>query len=199
MEASFSKVELDFETQNWILARTAFEQRHKDNDMRREFLGTQTTGLSVQESCLASQREAGSKYAKGLGNVLSKIDSLMKVGDIAIKSAPESVGLVWMGIRLCMSSFRDDFATFTRFSGACADIIGIMISCRVYGRMYGNRSGPDDFREIHNKVVAFIPEIYANVLDFSYAVKKHMGKHTAGKQNTGLIASFANETISTNC
>ena len=189
MESPFNRIELDFESQNWNAARTTFMQRHKDNDTRKIFLSEQTTGPTVKEGCLKMQNEADNKYAKGLGGILSKIDTLMKVGDLAIKSAPESVGLAWMGIRLCLHSVQDDFATFTLFSGACADIIGIMISCRVYGKMYGNRKAPEDFQEIHNKVVGYIPDIYADILDFSYAVRKHMGKALGVRVVKGIFSS----------
>lgn len=181
MESSANKLELDFESQNWNAARKRFMAKHKDSDRRREFLANRTTGTEVKEKCKEMQSEAEGKYASGLGNILSKIDILMSVGDLAIKSAPESVGLAWMGIRLCLHSFQDDFATFQLFGGACADIIGIMIHCRVYGKMYSNRKAPEDFQEIHDKVIGYIPEIYTKILDFSYAVKKHMGKNVGGQ------------------
>ena len=190
METTVSKAEVDFEGQNWNAARAAFLQRHKDNDRRREFLGDQTTATSVKESCLQLQGSTGNKYAKGLGKILSKMEDLIRVGDLAIKAAPESVGLAWTGIRLCLRAFEDDYAAFQLLSGACADIIEIMISCRVYGRMYGNRKGPDDFQEVHNKVVGYIPTIYADILDFSYTVKKYTSKNTACKLDLELSYCF---------
>lgn len=183
------QAELDFESQNWNKARATFMGRHKDTDQRRKFLQQQTTGSSVKEACLSLQNEADLKYAKGLGGILSKIDALMKVGDLAIKSAPESVGLAWMGIRLCLHSTQDDFATFQLFSQACSDIIGIMISCRVYGKMYGHPEGPSDFQELHSKVVDYIPNIYTEILDFSYAVRKHSDKNVVFRVGKGLFSS----------
>src|SRR5436189_1658914 len=138
LKAPPSKAELDFEGFNWSKARETFKTRHKDTDQRRSFLQSQTTGTSVKDTCLKLQNEADRKYHPGLGGILEKVDALMKVGDLAIKSAPESVGLAWMGIRTCLHAVQGDFATFQLFSGACADIIGIMISCRVYGKMYSN-------------------------------------------------------------
>ena len=71
----------------------------------------------------------------------------MKVGDLAMKSAPENVGLAWTGIRvgLCLHSVENDFVTFNLFSGTAADIIGILISCRAYRKTYGGHQGPEDF------------------------------------------------------
>lgn len=172
-----TKAEYDFEGYNWSQARETFKTRHKDTEQRYDFLQSQTTGSSVKETCLKLQSESDAKYFKSLGGILSKIDTLMNVGDLAIKAAPESVGLAWMGIRMCLHAVQGDFATFQLFSGACADIIGIMISCRVYGKMYSGKEGPEDFQELHSRVVDYIPNIYADILDFSYAIRKYVNKH----------------------
>lgn len=70
---------------------------------------------------------------------------------------------------------------FVSFSGAAADIIGILISCRLYGKMYGTHKGPEDFQELHAKVVGYIPDIYTDILDFSFAMDKHMDKKLGGR------------------
>ncbi|KAL9621124.1 MAG: hypothetical protein Q9160_004375 [Pyrenula sp. 1 TL-2023] len=192
-DAPPTQTEVDFESYNWNNARAAFMQRHKDNEKRQKFLKKQTTGSAVKEKCLELQNTSDRKYSKGLGGILSKVDALMKVGDLAIKSAPESVGLAWMGVRLCLHSVQDDFATFQVFSQACADVIGIMISCRVYGKMYGHPEGPSDFQELHSKVVEYIPTIYASILDFSYAVQKHTDKNALLRIGKGMFSSSKNE------
>lgn len=181
---TFSEAEVGFEANNWGAARDSFQKVHKDRKAMAEFLADQTTPHQARTSCLEAQMRAKSQYNPGLGGVLSKIETFMNVGDLAMKSAPESVGLVWTGIRLCLHSAEDDFATFNLFSGAAADIIGILISCRVYGKMYGGRKGPEDFQELHSKVVEYIPGIYTDILNFSYAMKKHM------ERNTGCKASL---------
>lgn len=192
-DAPPSQTELDFESHNWNNARVAFMQRHKDNEKRQKFLKKQTTGSAVKEKCLELQNTSDRKYSKGLGGILSKVDALMKVGDLAIKSAPESVGLAWTGVRLCLHAVEDDFATFQLFSQACADVVGIMISCRVYGKMYGHPEGPSDFQELHSKVVDFIPTIYGSILDFSYAVQKHTDKNALLRFGKGMFSSAKNE------
>jgi hypothetical protein len=95
-----------------------------------------------------------------------------------------------MGVRLCLHSIEDDFATFQLFSAACADIIGIMISCRVFGKMYGSENnGIEGFQELHSKVIDYIPGIYADILDFSYLVKKHMSQRTGFRIVKGMLSS----------
>ncbi|KAJ9653410.1 hypothetical protein H2198_007408 [Neophaeococcomyces mojaviensis] len=47
--------------------------------------------------------------------------------------------------------------------------------------MYGERNGEnshEDFQELHAKVIDYIPEIYVDILEFSYAMRKYTDKHT---------------------
>lgn len=186
---TFTEAEVSFEARNWAAARDNFQKGHKDKKAMADFLAHQTTPQQARSSCQEAQTRANSQYNPGLGGVLSKIETFMKVGDLAMKSAPESVGLAWTGIRLCLHSVEDDFATFNLFSGAAADIIGILISCRVYGKMYGGHKGPEDFQELHRKVVEYIPGIYTDILNFSYAMNKHMGRNTGLRIIRGMLTS----------
>ena len=194
----FSAVEMDFEARNWRVARTAIQNnpQHKDKKRMAEFLSRQESPQQAKASCLSARNQASKEYAPAVGGVLSKIEAFMKVGDIAMKTAPESVGLVWMGIRLCMHSVEDDFATFSLFSGAASDIIGILLSCRVYGKMYGGdggQKGKQDFKEMHQKVVELIPTIYTKILEFSYQMSKQMGRNMGMRFIKGLLSSAVNK------
>ena len=186
-------IELDFEARNWRAARMRFQTQSKHETERvNEFLSQHESPQQAKEFCVAAQGKASKQYAQAVGGVLSKIETFMRVGDVAMKGAPESVGLAWMGIRLCMHSVQDDFATFNLFSGAAADIIGILLSCRAYGKMYGGdggQKGTADFKELHEKVVNYIPSIYAQVLEFSYQMRKHMGRNMGLRLIKGLLSS----------
>ena len=190
--ATFSEAEVSFEATNWAAARDNFQKGHKDRKAMTEFLAEQTTPQQAKDSCRKAQTKANSQYNPKLGGILSKIETFMAVGDLAMKSAPESVGLAWTGIRLCLHSVEDDFATFNLFSAAATDIIGILISCRTYGRMYGAHKGLEDFQELHQKVLGFIPDIYTEILHFSYAMNKHIGRNAGGEnQIPSLKYSYA--------
>lgn len=146
-----------------------------------EFLAQQETVQQAKASCDKVQAKAKKEYKPAVAGILSKIEMYMKVGDLAIKSAPECVGLAWAGIRFCLHTFEDDFATFSLFSGAAADIIGILISCRVYGGMWGGSKGPKESQELHSTVAELIPGKYTDILDFSYQMKKQMNRNKAGR------------------
>ena len=186
---------MSFEARNWRAARDVFQNQHKDKKAMAEFLRQQESPQQAKASCIEASNRAGKQYAPGVGGVLSKIEAFMKIGDVSMKAAPESVGLAWMGIRLCMHSVEDDFATFNLFSGAASDIIGILISCRVYGKMFGGDGGPKglpDFQELHQKVVDYIPGIYTQILDFSYKMSKQIGRNMGTRFLKGLLSSASN-------
>ena len=194
----FSAAEMDFEARNWRAARDVFQNQrgHKDKKAMAEFLRQQESPQKAKASCIEASNRASKQYAPGLGGVLSKIEAFMQVGDVAMTAAPESVGLAWMGIRLCMHSIEDDFATFNLFSGAASDVIGILISCRVYGKMYGGdggQKGLSDFQELHQKVVDYIPGIYTEILEFSYQMSKQIGRNMGTRFLKGLLSSASSK------
>lgn len=194
----FSPAEMEFEARNWRAARDVFQNQrgHKDKKAMADFLTQQESPQQAKDSCIEASNKASKQYAPGLGGVLRKMEAFMNVGDVAMKTAPESVGLAWMGIRLCMHSVEDDFATFNLFCGAASDIIGILISCRLYGKMYGGDSGQkglQDFQELHQKVVEYIPGIYTEILEFSYQMSKQMGRNMGSRLLRGLLSSAANK------
>ncbi|KAJ4355542.1 uncharacterized protein N0V89_003559 [Didymosphaeria variabile] len=185
----------NFERIYWEKARRSFKEGRKDKDDEKkldEFLKERSTPQETRELCKSTQKKAGNEYSPSLGGILEKIDIAMSFGDLAVKSAPESVGLAWMGIRLCLHAVADDFATFNIFGAACSDIIGIMISCAVFGKMYGPSRGIDSFQEfqkIQSQVTDRIPFIYTEILDFSFSVKKYMGRNKAARWAKGVVIS----------
>ena len=185
----FGDAELNFEKKNWNKALNDFQAKYKEKKKVVEFLKSQSNPHEARAYAINAQSKADKKYASGLGRVLAKIDAFANAGDVAMKAAPESVGLAWMAVRMCLHSWQDDFNVFELFSGACVDMIGIMLSCRVYGKMWGGRKGPDDFQELHSRVVDYIPGIYGNILEFSYRMKIHMDDNAGFRIFKGLFRS----------
>lgn len=113
---------VNYERMYWEKARKNFKQGRlqgkKDKDDEKaldSFLKEWSTPQATREQCKIVQSAADDEYSPAIGGILEKIDFAMSVGDVAIKSAPESVGLAWMGIRLCLHAVADDFATFRIF------------------------------------------------------------------------------------
>ena len=112
----------NFERAYWEKARKSFKQgrmqgkKDKEDEKKLDdFLKDWSTPQETKELCKKVQKEADDEYSPSVGGILEKIEFAMSVGDLAIKSAPESVGLAWMGIRWCLRSVEDDFATFQTF------------------------------------------------------------------------------------
>ena len=194
----FSMAEMGFEARNWRAARDTFQYQrgHKDKKAMEDFLSRQESPQQAKAMAVEASRNAGKQYAPAIGGILSKIEAFMQVGDIAMKTAPESVGLVWMGVRLCLHSVEDDFATFSLFSGAASDIVGILYSCRAYGKMYGGdggQKGLQEFQKLHQRVVDFIPGIYCDILEFSYQMSKHISRNMSIRILKGLLSRASNK------
>lgn len=194
----FTATEVDFEARNWKDARYTFQYQrgHKDKMAMEDFLSWQGTPQQAKASAIEASKNAGRQYTPGVGNVLTKIEAFMQVGDVAMKTAPESVGLVWMGVRLCLHSFEDDFATFNLYSGAASKIIGILISCHVYGRMYGGHGGQkglQELQELHQRVVNVISGIYCDIMEFSYQMSKQISRNMGIQILKGLLSSASDK------
>lgn len=179
--------ELDFNDMAWAQARDRFKAARRASKKPADT--EQALDEYLRQSCSADDainyvktaKKEKPQYQAGLGAILTKIDAFMKLGDVAIKSAPESVGLVWAGIRVCLHSVQDDFATFSAYNDACGDMIGILISCTVYAGMYGKPFAAPKLRDIHRQVLDCIPDIYTNLLDFNYSMKKHTQENRASE------------------
>ncbi|KAF4622806.1 hypothetical protein G7Y89_g14219 [Cudoniella acicularis] len=170
--------EIEFEAKAWASARQQFLEgrrgkKHADTEEAlQDFLSQSCSAESARKYVKDAQKEKP-QYAAGLGVIMTKMDAFMKVGDLAIKSAPESIGLAWAGIRLCLHSVQNDFATFSQYNDACSDMIGILINCSVYADMFGRPHAAKKMKEIHGQVLDRIPKIYAGLLDFNYSMRKH--------------------------
>lgn len=172
-----SAAALDFESKTWQTAVSNFRMLDHKEKRVEEFLKSYSTPQAVSQTLRERQREAPTQYGPVLSKVLGKIDIFLAAGDIAVKGAPESVGLAWTGISLALGSIQDDFATFQLFSGACVDIIGILVTCRLFGRLFETPKGPPEFGEIQDQVLATIPKVYAKILEFSYQMFKYMDRN----------------------
>jgi len=86
---------MDFEARKWRAARDVFENNsgHRDEKAMAEFLSRQESPQYAKAYYQEKSQGAGAQYKAGVGGILSKIEAFMKVRDIAMKSAPEDVGL----------------------------------------------------------------------------------------------------------
>jgi hypothetical protein len=182
--ADMEKAIVDFEKAYWREAIELFkESSDRDEKQTASFLKEWDRPEEVKNFVENTKRRAEKEYSPRFGRILEKIEVAMSVGDIAMKGAPESVGLAWMGVRMCLSTLSDDYTTFGIFGQASLDIMGIMISCAVFSKMYGPSRNIDalNTKEIHSQVTERIPKVYCAILDFSFSVKKYKSQHRGGR------------------
>jgi hypothetical protein len=172
----------EFELQAWNKALEIFRGGGAHRiDRIDEFLQTHKTPQDVKKVCLERKQKSSEASGTIMAKIFSKIDIFLNAGNIAVKAAPESIGLAWTGISLVLGSVQDDYQTLQVFGSGCANIIGIMITCRVFTRMFTIQSGPEDLYEIQRKVIDEVPKLYAKILEFSYQAWKFVGKNQASE------------------
>lgn len=143
-----------YENEAWATAVTAFSKSgvHKEERVQR-FLKQYKSDRAVQKICEDKKKKNPDQYGKIMSKILDKIGIFIKAGNLAVKAAPESVGIAWMGISIVLEAVQDDFQTLQVLGAACADIIGIMITSRLLARMFREPKGPAELKEIQDKYV----------------------------------------------
>lgn len=164
-----------FENEAWTTAINQFTERsgHKEDRIKR-FLKQYKNERTVQKICEDKKRVGSEQYGKVMSKVLDKVGMFITAGNIAVKAAPESVGLAWMGISICLGAVQDDYQSLQVIGAACSDIVGIMITSRLLARMFMEPKGPAYLREIQDKVLEEAPKLYGKIIEFSYQAWKHV-------------------------
>ncbi|KAL9088488.1 MAG: hypothetical protein Q9165_006212 [Trypethelium subeluteriae] len=155
-----------FENEAWTIAITQFSEKsgHKEARLQR-FLKDYKSEQTVQKICEDKKRNGSEQYGKVMSKILDKIGMFTTAGNIAVKAAPESVGLAWMGISVVLGAVQDDYQTLQVIGAACADIVGIMITSRLLTRMFKEPRGPAYLREIQDKVLDEAPNLYGKIIE----------------------------------
>lgn len=161
----------------------------KDAELLREFFRDRTTPEDTKRAAEALQGDAGKKYGgrkvgdveipeSWIANIMGNIENFVAAGDFATKNAPESVGMAWYAIRLTLTAIHSNYDLYTFFGTGLSDVSEIMIIVRHYDRLYDERSKPQwKPSPLVEKLFQDVIGAYAAVLDFSFAIKRHL---TAG-------------------
>lgn len=183
----------------WDEARDLFVQRLReqgeDSSTVEQFLKDKATLEDARQSAANLRDDSDRKY--GLNESRSKgisgkwirriIDKFTTFGNVAMSAAPESVGLAWFAISQVLSAIQNDYKLYGTFNTALNDITEIMILVRTYDKIYQGQD-VDGAGSIYHELSNGIREVYTSILDFSYAVKKHI----MGGKRSKLIHGFKN-------
>ncbi|KAK2597702.1 hypothetical protein N8I77_012469 [Diaporthe amygdali] len=153
-------------TSLWEKAHKKFTKSNPKADS--EFLMHNDTPKDLTTYLRGKKHEAARKYQR-YGTVLERLDVIAGIGDIAMKAAPESVGLVWTGFRFVFTMIHSDKEMCSALVDAVDFFSEVVLVCQIYGRRYANS---DKQNPITKRVLPLIPKVLSSVMQFSYLVQK---------------------------
>lgn len=177
--------------------RKATEDRYRDEKERvllDEFLRQRAEPGDARQAAESLANDASKKYsAKGfkiagnevavipqswINNILGNINNFVEAGNTLMEGAPESVGLAWFAVKITLSAIQSNYELYNLFGSGLSDISEIMIIVRHYDRLYDERAKPQwKASALVDKLFQDVVAAYTAVLDFSFAIKRHL---TAG-------------------
>ncbi|ERF74527.1 hypothetical protein EPUS_08938 [Endocarpon pusillum Z07020] len=170
----------------WDEARDVFVQRLREEGEDRllieQFLKDKATLEETRQSAVNLRDDSDRKYginesrgkgisAKWIRRIMENLDKFTKFGNVAMSAAPESVGLAWFAITQILSAVQNDYKLYGTFNAALNDITEMMVLVRTYDKIYHTVEVDSS---IYHELSKGIREVYISILDFSYAVKKHI-------------------------
>ncbi|KAL2148960.1 hypothetical protein VTH82DRAFT_1646 [Thermothelomyces myriococcoides] len=180
-------------------------ERHsspKDVELLNEFLQERATPEETMQAAEALQGDSGKKYGgrkagnveipgSWVTNIMESIRVFIEAGDFATQSAPESVGMAWFAIRLTLNAINANYELYTFFGTGLSDVSEIMIIVRQYDRLYNEKTKPywksnPSVEQLFQNVIG----AYASVLEFSYAIKRHLTAGTLARIKHGFKDFF---------
>ena len=178
----------------WDKATRSFEQqlREKPEDpvAIENFLQDKASLEDARQSATSLQNDSNRKYgssesngkgisAKWIRRILENLDSFLTFGDVAMTAAPESIGLAWFVIKNILGAIQNDYKLYELFNAGLKDITDMMVLVRTYDNIYNGhavKASGSIFEELSKSIL----EVYVSILDYCYAVRKHI---TGGKRS----------------
>jgi len=111
------------------------------------------------------------KLKNKMESFITRINTYVRLGDIAVQHSPQITALVWSGIRLVMTLIVQNAETWGVLVETMDGIASVMGRCRIYEKMYasGVREGA---RRVQSSLVA----LYSSLLAFAVKTKRYFAK-----------------------
>ncbi|KAK0701422.1 ankyrin repeat-containing domain protein [Apiosordaria backusii] len=175
----------------------------KEVELLKEFLRENAAPEDARDAAQELQAATGKKYGSKklsadveipeswITNIMENIDNFITAGDYLTEGAPESVGLAWYAVKLTLTAIHSNYELYKFFGTALSDISEIMIIVRHYDRLYDER-GKKNWKPspLVEKLFQDVTETYVAVLDFSFAVKRHITAGSFARLKHGLKDFF---------
>lgn len=181
----------------WDQARELLVQRLRDQGEDiltiEQFLKDKATVDDARQSAANLRDDSDRKYglnesrSKGISGkwirrIMENLGKFTTFGNVVVSAAPESVGLAWFAVSQVLSAIQNDYKLYGTFNIVLNDITEIMVLVRTYDKIYQGKNVKED-GSIYHELSNGIREVYTFILDFSYAVKKHI----TGSKRSKLI------------
>ncbi|KAL8665296.1 MAG: hypothetical protein Q9202_002347 [Teloschistes flavicans] len=164
----------------WEEARDVFirqlRNQNVDGHSIDQFLQDKATPDDTRRSAKALQTDSDRKIpAQWIVRVMDNIDKYVALGDLAMKAAPETVGLAWFATTLVLNAVQNNYKLYAFFGNALSNITEMMVLIRTYDKLYDQRKtkgwNPSDTVD---ELFTQIRNVYVAILDFSYSVRMHI-------------------------
>ena len=178
----------------WDEACGSFVQQLRENREDpvaiENFLQDKTSLEDARQSATSLRDDSDRKYgssessgkgisAKWIRRIMENLDKFLSFGDVAMTAAPESIGLAWFVIKNVLGAIQNDYKLYELFNAGLKDITDIMVLVKTYDNIYKShavKASGGIFEELFKSIL----EVYVSILDYSYAVRKHI---TGGKRS----------------
>lgn len=163
-------------------------EKGEDSVAIENFLQDKASLEDARQSATGLQNDSDRKYgsgessgkgisAKWIRRIMENLDKFLSFGDAAMTAAPESLGLAWFVIKNVLGAIQNDYKLYELFHTGLGDITDMMVLVRTYDKIYKGhavKASGSIFEELSKSILG----VYISILDFSYAVRKHI---TGGK------------------
>lgn len=179
------------------------EDRIKEGDEDGEaqlqhFLSNKATMQQVRDSAADLQQETSRKYSskkigdkefisqKWIDNILGNVGNAITIGDNLLHGTPESVGMVWFCVKLGLNAMQSNHQLYSLFGSGLTSMTEIMILIPHYSQLYDERQNSDfKSNELIEKLFRDVVDVYVAVLDFLFAIKRHVEARTLATMRHG--------------
>jgi hypothetical protein len=186
-----------------IFCATVRETRIKEGDedgeaQLQQFLKCKATVQQVSDSAADLQQETGKKYSskklgdkeiisqKWIDNIMANTGNAMAIGDTLLHATPESVSMAWFCVKIGLNAIQSNHQLYSLFGSGLTSMTEIMILVPHYNQLYDERQ-KSGFKsnDLIDKLFRDVVDVYVAVLDFLYAIKRHVEARTLATMRHG--------------
>jgi hypothetical protein len=164
----------------------------------QHFLTSKATVQQVRDSAADLQQETGRKYSskkigdkeiisqKWIDNIMGNIGNAITIGDTLLHATPESVGMAWFCVKLGLNAIQSNHQLYSLFGSGLTSMTEIMILIPHYSQLYDERQkSGSTASELIDKLFRDVVDVYVAVLDFLFAIQRHVEARTLATMRHG--------------